>query len=118
MIRKRIGFENNTVTVAQYEELQKAAPGVEWSGVNGLIENVRAVKDADELALTQKTIDLAEDGLRYLLSIMKPGMTETAGRVGVGSLLADTRRGGVELRYDRCLGAECGAAASSSGRAA
>jgi len=73
---QRIGFENNTVTVAQYEELQKAAPQVELSGVNGLIENVRAVKDADELALTQKTIDLAEDGLRYLLSIMKPGMTE------------------------------------------
>ena len=37
---------------------------------------MRAVKDADELALTQKTIDLAEDGLRYLLSILKPGMTE------------------------------------------
>jgi Xaa-Pro aminopeptidase len=74
---QRIGFENNTVTVAQFEELQKAAPNVEWSGVNGLIENVRAVKDSDELALTQKTIDLAEDGLRYLLSIMKPGMTET-----------------------------------------
>ena len=76
MIRKRIGFENNTVTVAQYEEMQKAAPQVEWSGVNGLIENVRAVKDADELALTQKTIDLAEDGLRYLLTCIKPGMTE------------------------------------------
>jgi Xaa-Pro aminopeptidase len=73
---QHIGFENNTVTVAQYEEMQKAAPNVTWSGVNGLIENVRAVKDADELALTQRTIDLAEDGLRFLLSIMKPGMTE------------------------------------------
>lgn len=72
----RIGFESGTVTVAQYQDMQKAAPQVEWSGANGLIENVRAVKDADELALTQKTIDLAEDGLRYLLSILKPGMTE------------------------------------------
>jgi Xaa-Pro aminopeptidase len=72
----RIGFESNTVTVAQYQDIQKAAPQVEWSGVNGLIENVRAVKDVDELALTQKTIGLAEDGLRYLLSILKPGMTE------------------------------------------
>ncbi len=72
----RIGFESNTATVAQYQEMQLAAPQVEWDGVNGLIENVRAVKDADELALTQKTIDLAEDGLRYLLSILAPGMTE------------------------------------------
>lgn len=72
----RIGFESNTVTVAQYEEMQKAVPQVDWSGVNGLIENVRAVKDADELALTQQTIDLAEDGLRYLLSLLKPGLTE------------------------------------------
>ncbi len=72
----RIGFENNTVTVAQYQEMQKATPQVEWSGVNGLIENVRAVKDAGELALTQKTIDLAEEGLRHLLSILGPGMIE------------------------------------------
>ena len=72
----RIGFESNTVTVAQLAELRKAAPNVEWTGVNGLIENVRAVKDVDEIALTQKCIDLAEDGLRYLLSILKPGLTE------------------------------------------
>jgi len=72
----RIGFESNTVTVAQYQDMQKAAPQIDWSGVNGLIENVRAVKDADELTLTQKTIDLAEDGLHYLLSVLKPGMTE------------------------------------------
>src|SRR5512139_695501 len=72
----RVGFESGAVTVAQYLEMQKAAPQIEWSGVNGLIENVRAVKDAGELALTQRTIDLAEEGLRYLLSILKPGMTE------------------------------------------
>ncbi len=72
----RVGFESNTVTVAQLEEMQKAASNVEWTGVNGLIENVRAVKDADEIALTRKAIDLAEDGLRHLLSILKPGMTE------------------------------------------
>ncbi len=72
----RIGFESSTVTVAQHQDMQKAVPQVEWSGVNGLVENVRAVKDADELALTQKTIVLAEDGLRHLLSILKPGMTE------------------------------------------
>lgn len=72
----RVGFERNAVTVAQFEEMQKAMPHVEWSGVNGLIENVRAVKDADELALTQKCIDLAEDGLGYLRSILKPGLSE------------------------------------------
>jgi len=72
----RIGFESNTVTVAQYQEMQQAAPQIEWRGVNNLIENVRAVKDAGELALTQKTIDLAEEGLRYLLSLLQPGMTE------------------------------------------
>ncbi|CAG0935012.1 Xaa-Pro aminopeptidase [Thermoflexales bacterium] len=72
----RVGIESFTVTLAQYEQMQKVVPDVEWVGVNGLIENVRAVKDADELALTQKTIDLAEEGLRYLLTLLKPGMTE------------------------------------------
>jgi Xaa-Pro aminopeptidase len=72
----RVGIESTTVTVAQHEQMKKVMPNVDWVGVNGLIENVRAAKDADELALTQKTIDLAEDGLRYLLSILKPGVTE------------------------------------------
>ena len=73
---KRIGFESGAVAVAQFEEMRRTTPSVEWSGVNGLIENVRAVKDADEIALAQKCIDLAEDGLRHLLSILNPGMTE------------------------------------------
>ena len=32
--------------MAQYQDIQKAAPQVEWSGVNGLIENVREELDA------------------------------------------------------------------------
>ncbi len=97
----RIGFESNTVTMAQYQEMQKAAPQVEWGGVNGLIENVRAVKDADELALTQKTIDLAEDGLRYLLSILKPGMTEKEAAWELEKYLRE--RGADALSFDTII---------------
>ena len=74
----RIAFESATVTVAQLEEMQSTLSDVEWIKTNGLIEQARWVKDADEIALIQKAIALAEEGYAYLLKVLKPGMTERA----------------------------------------
>jgi Xaa-Pro aminopeptidase len=74
----RIAFESATVTVAQFEEMQLTLPDVEWVKTNGLIEQVRWVKDADEIALIRKAIALAEEGYAYLLKVLKPGTTERA----------------------------------------
>jgi Xaa-Pro aminopeptidase len=72
----RIAFESNTVTVAQLDEMQSALPDIEWIKTSGLVEQVRRVKDATEIALLQKAIALAEEGYAYLLKVIKPGMTE------------------------------------------
>jgi Xaa-Pro aminopeptidase len=73
---KRIGLESNQVTVARFDALQSDFTDVEWVKTTGLIEQLRAVKDADELASIQKAIDLAEEGFLHLMKHIKPGLTE------------------------------------------
>lgn len=73
---KRIGIESDQVTISRFDLLQASFPGVEWIKTSGLIEGVRAIKDADELASIQKAIDLAEEGFLHLMKHLRPGMTE------------------------------------------
>jgi Xaa-Pro aminopeptidase len=74
---KRIGIEGNQVTVARFDLLQSNFADVEWIKTEGLIEQLRAIKDTDELASMQKAIDLAEEGFLHLMKQIKPGMTES-----------------------------------------
>lgn len=75
----RIGFESHHVTVDELASIQKAAgdaPPVEWVPVKGLVEQLRGRKGEDELALIQKAVDIADAGFSYILSHMRPGVTE------------------------------------------
>lgn len=73
---KRVGFETGTVTVAQFEIMKTALPNVKWVKTNGLIEQVRWVKDADEIAQTRRAIELAESAFADVTARIEPGMTE------------------------------------------
>ena len=73
---KRIGFEIDQVTVSTFDMMQSAFTNVDWIKTSGLIEKVRVVKDADELASIQKAIDLAEEGFLHLMKHIRVGMTE------------------------------------------
>lgn len=73
---KRIGFESGAITVAQFEAMKSALPNVKWVKTNGLIEQVRWVKDADEIAQTRRAIELAENAFADVTARIEPGMTE------------------------------------------
>jgi len=73
---KRVGFESGAITVAQYEVMRAALPHVKWVKTNGLIEQVRWVKDADEIAQTRRAIELAENAFAAVTARIEPGMTE------------------------------------------
>ncbi len=73
---RRIGLESDQVTIAGFDLMQSTFADVEWVKTSGLIEQRRAVKDADELASIQKAIALAEEGFLHLMKRIKPGMTE------------------------------------------
>jgi len=72
---RRVGFEAEHVTVAQMAKLREAAP-VEWVATERLVEDVRAIKDAEELALIEEAVALADRCFEHILPQLKPGVTE------------------------------------------
>jgi Xaa-Pro aminopeptidase len=73
----RLGFDDATLSVKDYESLKgKLAEGVELVPAGGLIEELRAVKDADEQAKIRAAAKLADDALTEVLSRGLAGRTE------------------------------------------
>ena len=72
----RIGFEGNALVVSKFEVMTVTLPDVNWVTTNNLVEQVRWVKDADEIAQTRKAIELAEQAFIDVTARLEPGMTE------------------------------------------
>lgn len=78
----RIGFESDKVSVAQLEHWQKGVAelagdnAIQWVGTADIVEKLRAVKSADELARLQKAVDIADACFEHIISYMTPGVAE------------------------------------------
>ncbi len=73
---KRLGFEANTVTVSQFESLRALVPGLEWIPTKDIVETLRLVKDAEEIALIQNAITVAETAMETVKPLLRPGIRE------------------------------------------
>ena len=73
---RKWAFESDSMTVARFESLRDLLPTVEWTGEAGLVESLREVKDAEEIAAIRKAIDHAESAFNTLRGSLLPGQTE------------------------------------------
>jgi Xaa-Pro aminopeptidase len=74
---KRIGFEQDHLTVGQLESLKKELPALtELTPVTGIVEGLRMVKDAGEIALISASVDVNSRALERALKRLRPGMAE------------------------------------------
>ena len=79
---ERLGFEADDLTVARLMRFQREldesdyALDVEFVETFSVIEKVRAVKDADELELLARAVQIADDALAAVRAEIEPGMTE------------------------------------------
>jgi len=74
---KKIGFEQDRLTVAEFEAIGKDLPvRAELVPVTGLIEKLRMVKDAGEIALIRKSVSINSSALEAALKRFKIGMSE------------------------------------------
>jgi Xaa-Pro aminopeptidase len=80
---KRIGFEADEMTVSGLERIRKAlneAAGDETTytlvPTNGIGVGLRAVKDAEELVLLSRAIEIGDNAFDDVSARIKPGMTE------------------------------------------
>lgn len=91
-----VGFEKTGLTVATLEGLQGASQTAQWVGTSGLIEDLRAVKDADEIEAIRQAIRIAERAFEMFRLGLRPSDDEKS--------LADTMEANI-----RRLGGQCSA---------
>jgi len=71
---KRVGFEAEHLTFARYQEW--ASVSAELVATSGLVEEIRAIKDQDEIEAIRKAVALADETYAYLREYIQPGLTE------------------------------------------
>ncbi len=74
----RGGFEADVVTFQGHADLAAAAEGVDLVPTRGIVERLRWVKDAEEIAAIQAAQDVTDAAFDAILGTLAAGMTERA----------------------------------------
>ncbi|MDR3663012.1 MAG: Xaa-Pro peptidase family protein [Mycobacterium sp.] len=75
---KRLGFESHVLTVDAYAALERVSGDIELVRAPGLVEALREVKDAGEIAVLRLACEAADAALKDLVEAggLRPGRTE------------------------------------------
>lgn len=73
---ERVGFEAETVSVAELERLRQAVPTVTWVATSGLVEELRAVKSEAEIQRIRSAAALTDEAFAFACQHARPGMSE------------------------------------------
>lgn len=76
MFCENVGFEENYVTYAGYKELIRKYKINNLIETEHIIEKQRMIKDKDEIQNLERACQITDNCFSYLLSYIKPGMTE------------------------------------------
>ncbi len=78
---KVVGYEPAHLTVATLKEWTRAArkAGFKLKPTAGLVEELRVVKDPDELATIKRAVALTDEAFAHFVAVVKLGMTEKEG---------------------------------------
>src|SRR4051794_4913328 len=72
----RLGFESIHLPYAIWDDIKQQLAGVDLRPVTRLIDELRVIKDPDELDQLQRAVDIADEGLAHVLARLEPGLTE------------------------------------------
>lgn len=72
----KLGFESGSTTVAEWRRLSEEAKGLELVPVDGAVENLRLIKDTEEVQQLREAIRQAEKGFQVLRSTLRGEQTE------------------------------------------
>jgi Xaa-Pro aminopeptidase len=73
---KTLGFESKHVTVALLDVWRDLANTIDWSPQLAVVEELRAVKDADEIGQIREAIAIAERAYTMFRAMIEPDATE------------------------------------------
>lgn len=73
---KRIGFESQHLSWERAGAFRDSLRGVEFIPTSNLVERLREIKDKVEIRIIEQAAHLSSEALRYLYSIITPGIRE------------------------------------------
>jgi Xaa-Pro aminopeptidase len=73
---EKTAFDAQTTSFQQYEKLQKLFTRVKWIALNGLLRDIRLIKDAYELNAMRKSAKLLWKAFEHLKKKIKTGVSE------------------------------------------
>ena len=77
----RLGFETPYLTYGQYQRLTQAAADagleVDWVPTEGLVESLREMKAAAEVAAVRRALALTESVFEEVAALLRPGLSES-----------------------------------------
>jgi len=73
---KTLHFEGDALTFKEYRELSEKAEGIELLNLSEVVDELREIKDKDEVELIKKACRIADDAFSYILKAVTSGMTE------------------------------------------
>ncbi|MBF6595065.1 MAG: aminopeptidase P family protein [Thermaceae bacterium] len=74
--RGRVGFEADELSVATLESFKKDMPEVEFVATHNVFDDIRRVKNPDEIEVIRKSATLSDAGFEHILPFIKPGVRE------------------------------------------
>lgn len=74
---QRVAFEPQHVPVSEYEKLQEVE-GIEWIADDGLVEELRLVKDASELDKIRRAAAITDAAMQQVKDLARIGTSERA----------------------------------------
>lgn len=77
MDMKRLGFEDDKMSFSTYSNYKDALASTEMVPLKGLMLDLRAIKDEKELEVIRQASKIADNGFKYILGFIKPGMKES-----------------------------------------
>lgn len=73
---KKLGFEKDYLTYAQYASFSEKLSPIELVPAEAFIESIRAIKDEQEIAVIKKACEIADAAFSHILTFLKPGISE------------------------------------------
>ncbi|WP_394863122.1 M24 family metallopeptidase [Paraclostridium bifermentans] len=77
MDMKRLGFEDDKMSFSTYSNYKEALSSTEMVPLKGVMLDLRAIKDEKELEVIRQASKIADNGFKYILGFIKPGMKES-----------------------------------------
>ena len=76
MFCENVGFEEHDISYAKYKEYIRKFKIHNFVETEHIIEKQRMIKDEDEIKNIEKACEIADNCFSYILSYIRPGMTE------------------------------------------